>query len=205
MKWRGGTMWTWPLGCGSIRGSVMGGKRGCGVGLANPADRHLQPRHRRTDHPHRLPSRGASVHQVSCNGAGESLAVAPAGREGSGRHGDVPPRWELFFQRRLESLQANRPFDEHACHGELLKLEDQWASQSQPYSSKPMARAQVAGRLFAKYMQGINLAGSQLTRLAVSARRGAGAGSRTSPGRGSCAGRRTTRCGSDRPGPSRAS
>ena len=29
-------------------------------------------RHRRADHPHRLPSRGASVHQVSCCTAGET-------------------------------------------------------------------------------------------------------------------------------------
>ena len=64
-------------------------------------------------------------------------------------------RWELFFQRQLESLQANRPFDEHACHGELLKLEDQWASQIPALSLEAhRPERQVAGRLFEKYMRG---------------------------------------------------
>ena len=67
---------------------------------------------RRTDHPHRLPGRGASVHQLSCNGAGEGLAVALAGREGSGRHGDLPPRSGQYraagpFQPRRATLRAD--------------------------------------------------------------------------------------------------
>ena len=63
-------------------------------------------------------------------------------------------RWELFFQRQLEALQANRSFDQHACNVELLRLEDQWAGQTQRYSSKPVGDSvQVAGRLFDKYMR----------------------------------------------------
>jgi len=64
-------------------------------------------------------------------------------------------RWELFFRRQREALGANRPFDEHACQAELLTLEDQWASQSERYSSTPIGDSvRVAGRLFEKYMRG---------------------------------------------------
>ena len=64
-------------------------------------------------------------------------------------------RWELFFQRQLEALEANKPFDQHACHVELLKLEDQWAGQTRHYPSKSAGDSvQVAGRLFEKYMLG---------------------------------------------------
>ena len=64
-------------------------------------------------------------------------------------------RWELFFQRQLQALQANRPFDQDACHAELLKLEDHWASQTERYPSKSHGDSvQVAGRLFEKYMRG---------------------------------------------------
>jgi hypothetical protein len=63
-------------------------------------------------------------------------------------------RWALFFQRQLEALEANRPFDQHACDVELFKLEDHWAGQTRPYPSKPASdSAQVAGRLFEKYMR----------------------------------------------------
>ena len=73
-------------------------------------------------------------------------------------------RWELFFQRQLEALAANKPFDEHACHAELLKLEDRWAGQTERYPSKPVGdSAWVAGRLFEKYMRGNNAAFESLT------------------------------------------
>jgi len=62
-------------------------------------------------------------------------------------------RWELFFQRQLEALQADKPFDQQACHVELLKLENQWASRTERYPSKPAGDSvQVAGRLFEKYL-----------------------------------------------------
>jgi alpha-N-acetylglucosaminidase len=61
-------------------------------------------------------------------------------------------RWALFFQRQLEALKANKPFDQHACQMELLKLEDQWAGQTRRYPSKSTGDSvQVAGRLFEKY------------------------------------------------------
>ena len=64
-------------------------------------------------------------------------------------------RWELFFQRRREALEANRPFDEHACQAELLKLEDRWAGQSERYPTRPVGDGvQVARRLFEKYKPG---------------------------------------------------
>ncbi len=64
-------------------------------------------------------------------------------------------RWELFFQRQREALQANRPFDQHACDVELLRLEDRWAGQTQRYPPKPASdSARVATRLFEKYMRG---------------------------------------------------
>jgi alpha-N-acetylglucosaminidase len=64
-------------------------------------------------------------------------------------------RWELFFQRQMEALEANRPFDQKACHAELLELEEQWAGQTQRYPSKPVGDSlQIAGRLFEKYMRG---------------------------------------------------
>ncbi len=60
-----------------------------------------------------------------------------------------------FFQRQLEALEANRPFDQHACDLELLRLEDGWAGQTEPYPAKPEGdSAQLAGRLFEKYMLG---------------------------------------------------
>ena len=64
-------------------------------------------------------------------------------------------RWKLFFQRQREALEANRPFDQHACDVELLELEDQWAGQTHRYPSKPAGDSvEVAGRLFEKYMRG---------------------------------------------------
>ena len=64
-------------------------------------------------------------------------------------------RWELFFQRQLEALEAKRPFDQRACHVELLELEEQWAGQTRRYPAKPVGdSAQVAGRLFEKYLRG---------------------------------------------------
>ena len=63
-------------------------------------------------------------------------------------------RWELFFRRQREALEANRPFDEHACNEELLTLEDQWAGQTERYPTKPTGDSdQLAVRFFEKYMQ----------------------------------------------------
>jgi alpha-N-acetylglucosaminidase len=64
-------------------------------------------------------------------------------------------RWELFFRRQLEALQANKPFDRRACDAELLKMEEQWDCQRECYPTKPIGdSARVARRLFEKYMQG---------------------------------------------------
>ena len=52
-------------------------------------------------------------------------------------------RWALFFQRQLEALEANKPFDQHACHLELLKLEEQWAGQTECYPTKPAGDARA--------------------------------------------------------------
>jgi alpha-N-acetylglucosaminidase len=78
-----------------------------------------------------------------------------AGKEWSGMlSGFYAKRWGLFFQRQLEALKGNRPFDQRACDEELLKLEEQWAGQSERYAATPVGDGvQAAGKLYEKYMK----------------------------------------------------
>ncbi|MGA2031129.1 MAG: alpha-N-acetylglucosaminidase [Thermoguttaceae bacterium] len=63
-------------------------------------------------------------------------------------------RWELFFARQLDALEAKKPFDQDACRAELLKLEERWAGGTESYPSQPVGdSARVARRLYEKYMQ----------------------------------------------------
>ena len=113
MKWRGGTTWTWPLGCGSIRGSVMGGRtrmrsrpgKSCGPASTTkaPGGQTILTAYPAVKRP---------LHHVSGRRAGESLAVAPAGPDGPGRHGDLPPRSGQYraagpFQPRRATLRED--------------------------------------------------------------------------------------------------
>jgi alpha-N-acetylglucosaminidase len=75
-------------------------------------NQRLRPRHGRADDPHGLPGRGATLHHIPCDGAGENVEVAAAGPEGSGRHGDLPPRSGQYraagpFQPCRATLRAN--------------------------------------------------------------------------------------------------
>jgi len=64
-------------------------------------------------------------------------------------------RWEIFFRRQQEALDAGKPFDQGACNAELFKLENEWASQHETYPSKPKGDSiEVAQRLFDKYIAG---------------------------------------------------
>jgi alpha-N-acetylglucosaminidase len=61
-------------------------------------------------------------------------------------------RWEMFFARQQASLDSGKPFDQAACHAELYKFEDQWATSREPYPATPHGDSvQIARRLFEKY------------------------------------------------------
>ena len=109
----------------------------------------------RTDAEH-APSGVECPPRADALGRGKNPALRDyAWKEWSGMFsGFYARRWELFFQRQREALQANRPFDERACDEELLKLEDRWAGQGEHYPTQTAGQsAAVAGRLFEKYMR----------------------------------------------------
>lgn len=73
-------------------------------------------------------------------------------------------RWEIFYRRQQEALDAGKIFDQRACQAELLAFENAWANGSEAYPDKasgdPIA---VARRLYDKYMTGVPSAKSLTT------------------------------------------
>jgi alpha-N-acetylglucosaminidase len=64
-------------------------------------------------------------------------------------------RWEIFFRRQQESLEAGKPFDQVSCDAELYRFENEWCQQTELYPSKSKGDSvKVAQRLFDKYMVG---------------------------------------------------
>ena len=61
-------------------------------------------------------------------------------------------RWELFFRRRQEALDAGRPFDQATSHREILQFEKDWASARDTYSASARGDCvEVARRLLEQY------------------------------------------------------
>jgi alpha-N-acetylglucosaminidase len=61
-------------------------------------------------------------------------------------------RWELFFRRQAEALDAGQPFDQTACHAELLRFENAWSAGRESYAATPQGDPlAIARRLYAKY------------------------------------------------------
>jgi alpha-N-acetylglucosaminidase len=63
-------------------------------------------------------------------------------------------RWEVFFSRQQEAMESGKPFDQAACHDELHKFENQWASATERYPVTPHGvSVEIARRLFEKYAE----------------------------------------------------
>ena len=79
-----------------------------------------------------------------------------AWKEWSGMVADFyAKRWEIFFRRQQEALDAGKPFDQAACHAEIYRFENDWCRQQERYPSKAAGDGiAVAQRLFDKYMAG---------------------------------------------------
>ena len=51
-------------------------------------------------------------------------------------------RWEIFFQRQQEALDAGKPFDQGACHAEIYRFEERLVQRSaRPIRQSPKATA----------------------------------------------------------------
>jgi alpha-N-acetylglucosaminidase len=61
-------------------------------------------------------------------------------------------RWEIFFRRRQEALDAGTPFDQASCHREILQFENDWAAARDTYPAAAKGDSvAVARRLYEKY------------------------------------------------------
>ena len=61
-------------------------------------------------------------------------------------------RWEIFFTRMQEALDAGKPFNQAACHAEIYKFENDWSSARETYPAAPTGDSvAIARRLFDKY------------------------------------------------------
>jgi alpha-N-acetylglucosaminidase len=61
-------------------------------------------------------------------------------------------RWEIFFKRQQEALDAATAFDQAACHKEILQFENDWSTGHEAYPASPRGDSiEVARRLYAKY------------------------------------------------------
>jgi alpha-N-acetylglucosaminidase len=68
-------------------------------------------------------------------------------------------RWEIFFKRQQEALDAGKPFDQAACQAEIHRFENDWCNARETYPTKPVGDAVIiAQRLCQKYCPQTGLA-----------------------------------------------
>ncbi len=61
-------------------------------------------------------------------------------------------RWEIFFRRQQEALEAGCAFDQAACNAELLRFENAWAASRELYPAAPQGDClTLSKRLYEKY------------------------------------------------------
>ena len=61
-------------------------------------------------------------------------------------------RWEIFFQRSQEALEAGKPFDQTACQAEIYRFENDWCGSAQTYPTEPIGDSiAIARRLYEQY------------------------------------------------------
>jgi alpha-N-acetylglucosaminidase len=61
-------------------------------------------------------------------------------------------RWEIFFRRQQESLDAGKPFDPAACDAEVYAFENDWCNAKERYPTEARGDSvALAKRLYEKY------------------------------------------------------
>ncbi len=61
-------------------------------------------------------------------------------------------RWEIFFRRSQQAIDAGKPFDQSACHAEIFRFENDWCNATEKYPTEPIGDSlAIARRLFEKY------------------------------------------------------